>query len=210
MPPNDLEAGLPNGSTRSVQEPHDVEKLVPDGASVRPSMAHSTAPSAIPEEATSRDFRNWWRRPRDKPKKTYAPPPSKEDRFELETFQNLVGIHFLRPGGGLLYPEDQGFKPANPMHDIFMPTKAAAMRWRNRGLYDRCLSQDIRTPRNVDLHHLVPLPFADPDRSRLDWPFCISASFKCRLDDFGRHQYRTCWCLGLAQRTGHARSIPPC
>jgi hypothetical protein len=44
----------------------------------------------------------------------------------------------------LLHSEDQGEKPASPLHDIFLPTKAASKRWRNRGLYDRTLSQDLK------------------------------------------------------------------
>jgi len=85
-----------------------------------------------------------WTGHSDKPHKTYRAPPAKGERHELEVFQNLVGIHFLRPGGGYLHDEDQGQKPASPMHDIFLPTKAAARRWRNRGLYDRTLSQDLK------------------------------------------------------------------
>ena len=155
--PKDLESGLYDAT----QQPHpavqqqQAEKLAPASSSTDTSAVPSRAererePSPEPEQAdTIREpdlmdvFKKWTGRP-DKAQKAYAAPPLKGQRHELEVFQNLVGIHFLRPGGGLLYPEDQGQKPASPMHDIFLPTKAAARRWRNRGLYDRTLSQDLK------------------------------------------------------------------
>lgn len=138
--PAALEAGLDDAS-KSVETPAGA-KLVRDSSSSRPS----NIPSELgkPRDPELKDVWDKWRGRPSKQKRTYAPPPKKEERSELETFQNLVGIHFLRPGGGLLWPEDQGAKPASPMHDIFVPTKAAARRWRNRGLYDRTLSQDLR------------------------------------------------------------------
>lgn len=62
---------------------------------------------------------------------------------ELEVFQTLVGIHFLQYGGGPQPPGRQR-KPAGVMKDIFLPGKAAAARFRNRGLYDRTISQDMK------------------------------------------------------------------
>ncbi|KAL1584385.1 hypothetical protein WHR41_06259 [Cladosporium halotolerans] len=138
--PAALEAGLDDVS-KPLETPA-AAKLVRDSSSSRPS----NIPSELrqPREPELKDVWDKWRGRPSKQKRSYAPPPRKEERSELETFQNLVGIHFLRPGGGLLWPEDQGAKPASPMHDIFVPTKAAARRWRNRGLYDRTLSQDLR------------------------------------------------------------------
>lgn len=123
------EAGLPAPRSSS-REASSISSLQPDGDD----------PSREPE---LKDVWNKWRG-RPAKKAPYSQPPQKGERHELEVFQNLVGIHFLRPGGGLLYPEDQGAKPASPLHDIFLPTKAAAKRWRNRGLYDRTLSQDLK------------------------------------------------------------------
>jgi uncharacterized membrane protein len=123
------EAGLPAPASSS-RQPSSVLSIQPD-------------PDDTSREPDLKDVWNKWRG-RPAKKAPYAQPPQKGERHELETFQNLVGIHFLRPGGGLLYPEDQGAKPASPLHDIFLPTKAAAKRWRNRGLYDRTLSQDLK------------------------------------------------------------------
>ena len=152
----DLESGLYDASS----QPHDInqiqgEKLAPVSSSSQPSAV--LVPEAIasqPRETTetTRDqqpdlmdvFKKWTGHPNKTSKPTYAMPPGRGERHELEVFQNLVGIHFLRPGGGYLHDEDQGQKPASPMHDIFLPTKAAARRWRNRGLYDRTLSQDLK------------------------------------------------------------------
>jgi hypothetical protein len=150
MASKDLESGLYDAST----QPHNqvAEKMAQDSSSSQPSAAREATDEPEPEPEmteTSREpdlmdvFKKWTGRP-DKPQKPYANPPRRGERHELEVFQNLVGIHFLRPGGGLLYPEDQGQKPASPMHDIFLPTKAAERRWRNRGLYDRTLSQDLK------------------------------------------------------------------
>jgi uncharacterized membrane protein len=144
MPPNDIETGMSNGS-----KPYKFKEAgmpAPESSSRGAPSILSAQPDA---EDTSREpeLKDVWNKWIGKPAKNqtpYAQPPQKGERHELETFQNLVGIYFLRPGGGLLYPDDQGSKPASPLHDIFLPTKAAAKRWRNRGLYDRTLSQDLK------------------------------------------------------------------
>ncbi|RMY73654.1 hypothetical protein D0863_03732 [Hortaea werneckii] len=61
---------------------------------------------------------------------------------ELEIFQTLVGIHFEKYGGGQM--QNRQKPPASPWKDIFFPSKAARARFRNRGLYDRTLSQDMK------------------------------------------------------------------
>lgn len=63
---------------------------------------------------------------------------------ELEIFQGLVGIHFLLPGGEADPDKSKQVKPASPLADIFLPSRAAKNRFRNRGLYDRVLSQDMK------------------------------------------------------------------
>jgi hypothetical protein len=145
MPPNDLdlENGLP-GPARSYKY-KEAGMPAPDSSSREASSVLSAAPDngEAPREPELMDVWNKWRG-RPGKKAPYAQPPQRGERYELETFQNLVGIHFLRPGGGLLHSEDQGEKPASPLHDIFLPTKAASKRWRNRGLYDRTLSQDLK------------------------------------------------------------------
>lgn len=147
MPPpptNDIETGL-NG--QPVEDYYPEYEKAPNNAPARGSATPSVAPSGVERSADPelKDVWNKWIGKPTKETKAYSQPPQKGERYELETFQNLVGIHFLRPGGGLLHPEDQGTKPASPMHDIFLPTKAAARRWRNRGLYERTLSQDVRS-----------------------------------------------------------------
>lgn len=147
MPPpptNDIETGL-NG--QPVEDYYPEYEKAPNNAPARGSATPSVAPSGVERSANPelKDVWNKWIGKPTKETKAYSQPPQKGERYELETFQNLVGIHFLRPGGGLLHPEDQGTKPASPMHDIFLPTKAAARRWRNRGLYERTLSQDVRS-----------------------------------------------------------------
>lgn len=72
------------------------------------------------------------------------PPPESGKRTDLDIFQSLVGIKFLKPGGVELHDHDKGPRPVSPMQDIFMPSKAAAGRFRNRGLYNRALSQDMK------------------------------------------------------------------
>lgn len=135
----DLETGLNNIplATSEKGEPH-----VQDSSS-------QTSPDEISRDVQpARDgFKGIYDSFRGRDQKTeirYKSPPKKGERSELEIFQNLVGIHFLRPGGGELHPGHQGRQPASPMHDIFMPTKAARRRWRNRGLYDRSLAQDTK------------------------------------------------------------------
>jgi hypothetical protein len=151
MASKDLESGLYDASS----QPHDIhqqgEKLAPVSSSSQPSAEPKEIVADEPEMAeTTREpdlmdvFKKWTGHPNKNPNRTYAMPPGRSERHDLEVFQNLVGIHFLRPGGGYLHDEDQGQKPASPMHDIFLPTKAAARRWRNRGLYDRTLSQDLK------------------------------------------------------------------
>lgn len=145
MPPNDLEAGMSNGKgTRSLKH-QEAGLPAPASSSGHASSVLSLQPDAD-DPSREPDLKDVWNKWRGRPSKKapYAQPPQKGERHELETFQNLVGIHFLRPGGGLLHAEDQGAKPASPFHDIFLPTKAAAKRWRNRGLYDRTLSQDLK------------------------------------------------------------------
>lgn len=145
MPPNDLEAGMSNGKgTRSLKH-QEAGLPAPASSSRHASSVLSLQPDAE-DPSREPDLKDVWNKWRGRPSKKapYAQPPGKGERHELETFQNLVGIHFLRPGGGLLHAEDQGAKPASPFHDIFLPTKAAAKRWRNRGLYDRTLSQDLK------------------------------------------------------------------
>lgn len=65
-------------------------------------------------------------------------------KSDLEIFQTLVGIHFLVPGGDPNPDTSKQIQPASPMADIFLPGKAAGNRFRNRGLYDRALSQDLK------------------------------------------------------------------
>lgn len=143
MPPDDLEAGVSNGARpfkyqeAGMPAPNNSSREAPSVLSVQPDGEDRS------REPELKDVWNKWIG-RPAKKAPYAQPPAKGERHELETFQNLVGIHFLRPGGGLLHSEDQGEKPASPLHDIFLPTKAAAKRWRNRGLYDRTLSQDLK------------------------------------------------------------------
>jgi uncharacterized membrane protein len=147
MPPNDLDLDLENGlpgPARSYKY-QEAGMPAPDSSSREASSVLSAAPD-VEETSREPELKDVWNKWRGKPgkKAPYAQPPQKGERYELETFQNLVGIHFLRPGGGLLHSEDQGEKPASPIHDIFLPTKAASKRWRNRGLYDRTLSQDLK------------------------------------------------------------------
>ena len=69
---------------------------------------------------------------------------NKHSKGELEIFQTLVGIHFLAPGGDRLADTSKQIRPANPWADIFLPSRTAKNRFRNRGLYDRVLSQDMK------------------------------------------------------------------
>lgn len=61
---------------------------------------------------------------------------------ELQAFQTLVGVHFVKYGGGAYI--DRQKPPASVWHDIFRPDKTATARFRNRGLYDRTLSQTLK------------------------------------------------------------------
>lgn len=62
------------------------------------------------------------------------PPPDPMTRHDLEMFQDLVGIRFLRVGGAPLPVHMQGERPVSAMDDIFRPARAAEGRFRNRGL----------------------------------------------------------------------------
>lgn len=75
------------------------------------------------------------------PEPTYL---DKHGRTELEVFQSLVGIYFLANAGAPLPTAQKTLQPASVMSDIFVPSRAAAYRHRNRGLYDRCISQDMK------------------------------------------------------------------
>lgn len=77
----------------------------------------------------------------------------REHKTELEVFQTLAGIHFLAYGGGPLNNRQK--PPASVLQDIFMPSKAAASRFRNRGLYDRSLSQDMKNRVMYSLSHYI-------------------------------------------------------
>lgn len=90
--------------------------------------------------------------PKD-PKRNYLPgeipPPEptyldRHGRTELQVFQSLVGIYFLDNAGVPLPNRQKTIQPASVMSDIFVPSRAASNRHRNRGLYDRCISQDMK------------------------------------------------------------------
>lgn len=76
-------------------------------------------------------------------------------KTELEIFQTLVGIRFLQEGGAHLPKSEQSIKPANPLLDIFLPSKTGANRFRNRGLFDRTLSQDMKNRVMYSISHYV-------------------------------------------------------
>lgn len=97
-----------------------------------------------------------------------SPPPQQLDssnalnlrenthnKNELEIFQTLLGIRFLAKGGGHLPNEDKAIRPANPMLDIFAPSRAVDQRFRNRGLYDRALSQDVKNRVMHSMAHYI-------------------------------------------------------
>ncbi|KAI6805886.1 hypothetical protein KC332_g14036 [Hortaea werneckii] len=75
------------------------------------------------------------------PEPTYL---DKHGLTELEVFQAMVGIHFLSNAGAPIDSKAKTLQPASVMSDIFLPSRAAAYRHRNRGLYDRCISQDMK------------------------------------------------------------------
>ena len=75
------------------------------------------------------------------PEPTYL---DKHGRTELEVFQSLVGIYFLGNAGAPIPTAQKTLQPASVMSDIFVPSRAAAYRHRNRGLYARCISQDMK------------------------------------------------------------------
>lgn len=75
------------------------------------------------------------------PEPTYL---DRQGRTELEVFQALVGIYFLSNAGAPIDVKARQLQPASVMSDIFLPSRAAAYRHRNRGLYDRCISQDMK------------------------------------------------------------------
>ncbi|KAI7367994.1 hypothetical protein KC354_g3003 [Hortaea werneckii] len=75
------------------------------------------------------------------PQPTYL---DRQGRTELEVFQALVGVHFLSNAGAPIDWRAKTIEPTSVMSDIFLPSRAAANRHRNRGLYDRCISQDMK------------------------------------------------------------------
>ncbi|RMY19645.1 hypothetical protein D0867_04574 [Hortaea werneckii] len=75
------------------------------------------------------------------PQPTYL---DRQGRTELEVFQALVGVHFLSNAGAPIDWKAKTIEPTSVMSDIFLPSRAAANRHRNRGLYDRCISQDMK------------------------------------------------------------------
>lgn len=96
------------------------------------------------------------------PKREQAPVPIKKTTFfqqhgrtELEVFQTLVGIHFLAYGGPDLKGSARTEKPASVFEDIFIPSRAAASRHRNRGLYDRCISTDMKMRSMYAISHYL-------------------------------------------------------
>ena len=90
---------------------------------------------------------------------------SQHHKDELEVFQTLVGIHFLVPGGGPNPDTSKQIRPANPLADIFLPSRTAANRFRNRGLYDRVLSQDMK---NRSMYTIGLCPEPHPDLRQYD------------------------------------------
>jgi len=99
---------------------------------VGPSRTERKQPPLDPKR-TPKDFPT--------PDATYY---DRHGRTELQVFQSLVGIHFLGNAGAPLPNEQKTLQPASVMSDIFVPSRAAAYRHRNRGLYDRCISQDMK------------------------------------------------------------------
>lgn len=75
------------------------------------------------------------------PEPTYL---DRHGRTELQVFQSLAGIYFLDNAGVPLPNSKKTVQPASVMSDIFVPSRAASNRHRNRGLYDRCISQDMK------------------------------------------------------------------
>lgn len=75
------------------------------------------------------------------PEPTYL---DRHGRTELQVFQSLAGIYFLDNAGVPLPNSKKTVQPASVLSDIFVPSRAASNRHRNRGLYDRCISQDMK------------------------------------------------------------------
>lgn len=75
---------------------------------------------------------------------------------ELAIFQGLVGIHHLKYGGDDQYESEdetkdktkkktkRGPQIPNPLLAIFWPSKTIKQRMRNRGLYNRAVTQDLK------------------------------------------------------------------
>jgi hypothetical protein len=75
-------------------------------------------------------------------------------KSELEIFQGLVGINFLKEGG---LPNDDA-KPQpyiSPLRTIFFPSSTAKQRMRNRGLYNRAVTQDLKNRSMYAITHYL-------------------------------------------------------
>ncbi|KAI7471007.1 hypothetical protein D0860_01534 [Hortaea werneckii] len=111
-----------------------------DGDRLEKGHADGNAQNRSPSNEKEMEYENWRREVYNK-----APVSEFGNRkgvSELEIFQTLVGIHFEKYGGGQM--QNRQKPPASPWKDIFFPSKAARARFRNRGLYDRTLSQDMK------------------------------------------------------------------
>lgn len=141
--PRDTEAGL----SRSGQPVEDQDQHTRQVSSEAPKSEqtpdHRNRAKVALEHIFHPDFQ-----PKEGAEHVYKYSAAPEARSDLEIFQNLVGIHFLRVGGGMLHRSHQkdlgNVKPVPPLTDIFFPATAASAKFRNRGLYARCLSQDQR------------------------------------------------------------------
>jgi Zn-finger nucleic acid-binding protein len=75
-------------------------------------------------------------------------------KSELQIFQGLVGINFLKEGG---LPNDDAEPPpiVSPLRSIFMPSRTAKQRMRNRGLYNRAVTQDLKNRSMYAITHYI-------------------------------------------------------
>lgn len=73
---------------------------------------------------------------------------------ELEIFQGLVGIHFLKEGGGIMVDEQQ-LPAVSPIKAIFWPSSTRKQRMRNRGLYNRAVTQDLKNRTMYTITHYI-------------------------------------------------------
>lgn len=91
----------------------------------------------------------------DLPNNNNTTPPSNQPnthtsrnphfRSELEIFQGLVGIKFLKPGGEPIPPEDLPTEPSvHPFLTTFFPSLTKTARTHNRGIYNRAVTQDLK------------------------------------------------------------------